>query len=177
MIYKLSEAISINAITSILDAEDEKMHGDACSSIDHVGFPAEPTVEAVICFVNSEGRILSLINHLKTGGVIFTTSDIYEKYQKRILEKCACVVCPNPRNTFAIAVEALTHNESSYAVTKHVDLARTSHQNISIGLNTVIEECVTIKGNVHIGPNCSIGGIGFGFYIGRDGRKQRFWLK
>ena len=172
MIFPLKKAITISSIRDLLDNDQEKLYDYQCPPITHVGFPEESVIDSIICFISDKARAELLLQNLKGRSVVFTTHEIYEAY-KHCSENCIFITCVNPRNTFAIVIDQLVGSSASFENTI-ADLSTNSDKNISIGLNTVIDECVDIGSEVSIGPNCSIGGSGFGYYTDRNGDKKRF---
>lgn len=114
-------------------------------------------------------------------------------FKKSLSTSCNYIVVENPRLRFSEVINKffsypeITGLSETAKVSKTVQLG---HQvsigehvvigencvignNVSIGHNSVISSNTMIGNSVKVGSNCTIGGCGFGYAVGEDGKKIR----
>ncbi len=172
MIFPLETPIALNSINQILEPKDT-LFGNNPSIVTHIGFPETKVNEKVICFAKDETILRGVLEKIVRGAIIFTDAKNFEKHKSDILSKCCCITSSNPRNSFAYVIDRLVKKTDPPFILEQ-DRSKIHEKSYHIGPSTVLTDCVKIGKKVVIGPNCSIGNVGFGFYIDKDSTKKRF---
>jgi UDP-3-O-[3-hydroxymyristoyl] glucosamine N-acyltransferase len=136
----------------------------------------------------SDANIDSL-DELTTGTVICSKL----VFKKSLSSRCNYVVVENPRLCFTEVINKFFSYPEMTGLSETAKVSKTvklGHQvsigehvvigencvigsNVSIGHNSVINSNTVIGSSVKIGSNCTIGGCGFGYEVGEDGKKIR----
>ncbi len=174
MIYKLKKPITISVIREYLIDNEEIYFRDGGTEITHLGFPDNPSRDYIISFASSHERFVKLMQNCTQGSLVFVTKEIFLANKRNAIKKFDCIVCSNPRNTFAIIIDSICNTETAMDIQTKEIKESSRDFNGNIGFNSVLSKFVSLANNVVIGANCTIGFSGFGFYIDRKGQKKRF---